>query len=204
MWHEDDKWWGIPWGGSVSSINTKPPIHPHFLPSKPAVAQDNCRTATQNKKSKLAAANTQPGPDGMPAASRAGCGLGVRQGGAPLKQTVGRSCWVKGIWGVCRLCVWGVWPLSDSLRWESAAFHKCIKVSSQRDKQKKENVKGWGVGGRLADRPKSKIKNKTWKPMQTLKSHSGWDFSELVWWEIFKKWIKWLFQGANELNWLQH
>lgn len=34
------------------------------------------------------------------------------------------------------LCVFlgGVWPLSDSLHRESSAFHKCISVSSQRDK----------------------------------------------------------------------
>lgn len=94
MWHEDDKWCGMPWGGSVSTINTKPPTHPHLHPSKPAVAQDNCRTAAQNSKSKLAAANTQPGPDGMPAASRAGCVCVCR--GASFKANSGTQLLSEG------------------------------------------------------------------------------------------------------------
>lgn len=67
---------------------------------------------------------------------------------------------------------------------------------------RKENMNSGGRG--LADRLQSWIKNKTWKPMQTQKSHSGWDFSEPARWEIFKKWIKRLFPRANELNWLWH
>ena len=53
------------------------------------------------------------------------------------------------------VCVWGVvWPLSDSLHRESSAFHKCISVSSQRDKNTQRLKGEWefrGVEGWLTD-----------------------------------------------------
>lgn len=75
-----------------------------------------------------------------------------------LQQTeVGHSCLVEGILDVwCFLCVFlgGVWPLSDSLHRESSAFHKCISVSSQRDKNTQRLKREWefrGVEGWLTD-----------------------------------------------------
>lgn len=74
----------------------------------------------------------------------------------PFKQAAGHSCWVKGIWGVCRcVCVFrGVWPRSHSLHRESSPFHKCIKVSSQRDKNTQRQTREWlfrGVESWLTD-----------------------------------------------------
>lgn len=119
----------------LSALPTlNPPKHAHLHPSEPVVAQDDCRTAAQNSKSKPAAANTQPGPDGRRQANAGSeqsrvCVCGGR--GASFKANSGTQLLSGGHW----MCVFGgVWPLSDSLHRESSAIHKCIKVSSQRDK----------------------------------------------------------------------
>lgn len=124
----------------LSVLSTPSPQNtPNSTPSKPAVTWDKCRTVTQNSKarSKHTAVSCRDASSQLSMMCVVVVVMVRVQGGTSLKAISGTQLLSEGRLRCVQLCVfWGelVWPLSGSLHRESAAFHKCIKVSSERDK----------------------------------------------------------------------
>lgn len=148
---EDDNWCGMPWGGAVSTTNTNLPPHPltPTAPFPPLRTNDGPgRLQDRHTKQQIKASSSK-----RTVGSRRVAAGGRRQRAEQcvcvrcVCEAVGHSCWVEGIRSVCGcVCVFGgVWPLSESLHRETSAFHKCIKVWSQRDKNTQRQRRGWEV-----------------------------------------------------------